>query len=170
MSESSQPQLVAIAAIDENRLIGVNNQLPWHLPADLQHFKALTTGHPILMGRKTFESIGRPLPNRLNIIMTRETQLTVPGCEVANSLEAALAIAKKQPSQEIFVIGGAEIYQQLMPYTQRIYLTVVHHAFTGDTFFPAIDMDAWREIGNERHAADANNPYAYSFVTLEKIR
>lgn len=170
MSELHQPRLAAIAAMDENRVIGANNQLPWHLPADLQHFKALTTGHPILMGRKTYESIGRPLPNRLNIIMTRDTNYQAAGCEVVHSITAALVVAKEQQAKEIFIIGGAEIYQQLMPHTQRIYLTIVHHAFTGDTFFPAIDMSIWQEIQRERHEADTNNLYAYTFITLDKIR
>lgn len=164
----SQPRLVAIAAMDENRVIGKDNQLPWRLPADLQHFKALTTGHPILMGRKTYESIGRPLPHRLNIVMTRDQNYSAAGCEVVTSVAAALTLATQQQSKEIFIIGGAEIYQQLLPEIERIYLTIVHHQFAGDVFFPALDQEEWRETVRERHEPDTQNAYAYSFLTLDR--
>src|SRR5437868_6783924 len=122
---ANQPIISAIVAMAENRVIGKNNQLPWRMPADLQHFKAITTGHPILMGRKTYESIGRPLPNRTNIIMTRDATYTAAGCEVVTSIDEALQRANDLHSHEIFIIGGAEIYHQLMPRIQRLYLTII---------------------------------------------
>lgn len=169
MKNSSLPILSAILAMSENRVIGKNNQLPWHLPADLKHFKALTTGHPIVMGRKTYESIGRPLPNRTNIIMTRHPSLHVSGCIVVTSIEAALECAKAENSTEIFIIGGAEVYNQLLPATQRIYMTVVHGQFDGDAFFPELDKTEWQEIERIDHPADVNNAYAYSFLRLERF-
>jgi dihydrofolate reductase len=154
--------------MSENWVIGDHNQLPWHLPADLKHFKTLTTGHPIVMGRKTYESIGRPLPNRTNIIMTRKQGLHFPGCQVVNSLEAAIQCAVAERSEEIFIIGGAEIYKQCLPYTRRIYLTLVHGVVKGDTFFPELNLNEWEEIERSYHAADENHAFAYSFIQLEK--
>lgn len=167
---NSQPTFIsAIVAMSENRVIGNGNHLPWHLPADLKHFKTLTTGHPILMGRKTYESIGRPLPNRTNIIMTRDTSFQAPGCIVVTSIEKALAHATDIGRNEIFIIGGAEIYKQLLPKISRLYMTVVHAKLDGDAFFPELNFAEWNEITNEKHEADENNEYAYSFITLEKI-
>jgi dihydrofolate reductase len=162
----SNPIVSAIVAMAENRVIGKNNQLPWHLPADLKHFKELTTGHSIIMGRKTYESIGKPLPNRENIILTRDKNYQAEGCKVVHAIEEAIKLAAH--NKELFIIGGAEIYQQAMPYIHRIYLTVVHHYFEGDTYFPALNNE-WREISNERHEADEKNDYAFSFVVLERI-
>jgi dihydrofolate reductase len=170
MNATSSPILSAIAAMAENRVIGKNNQLPWHLPADLQHFKLLTSGHPILMGRKTYQSIGKPLPNRTNIIMTRDPHWQAPaGCVVVTSPEQALQQAAALPAKEIFIIGGAEIYHQLLPITQRIYLTIVHHTFAGDAYFPVLDTTAWQETNRTRHTADEKNAYDYSFLTLERV-
>lgn len=169
MTLTSQPILSAILAMSENRVIGNHNQLPWHLPADLKHFKNITTGHPILMGRKTYESIGRPLPNRSNIILTRNCSLTIPGCQVVTSLREAIDCARAENNKEIFIIGGAEVYKQLLPQTQRIYLTLVHHLFTGDAFFPELEMDEWKETERIDHNADENNAYPYSFIRLERI-
>lgn len=168
MLKQETPVISAIAAMAENRVIGINNKLPWHLPADLKHFKQLTTGNPILMGRKTYESIGRPLPNRLNIVLTREPQFQAPGCEVVNSIEAAMRLAAQDNKSEIFIIGGAEIYHQLLPKIQRIYLTIVHHDFDGDAYFPALSSTDWIEVAREKHCADAENMYEYSFITLER--
>lgn len=169
MTKVTTPALLsAILAMDENRLIGKNNQLPWHLPADLKHFKTLTLGKPILMGRKTYESIGKPLPKRINIVMTRDENFTAPGCIVVHSIQDALQFAAAEQAPEIVVIGGAHIYQQLLPFTQRIYMTIVHHQFEGDTYFPELDRQAWKEIECSHHAADAENHYAYSFLTLER--
>ena len=158
----------AIVAMDEQRAIGKNNQLLWHLPADLKHFKELTTGHAILMGRKTYESIGKPLPNRTNIILTHGTDLNMPGCVIINSLKDLLQSDLLDETQELFIIGGAQIYQQLLPYTQRIYLTLVHHTFGGDVFFPELNPQEWQETSREAHQADEKNPYAYTFLTLER--
>lgn len=169
MQKSPQPTLSAIVAMAENRVIGKNNQLPWHLPADLKHFKAITTGNPILMGRKTYESIGKPLPNRTNIIITRDTNFTAPGCFVVNSIEKAITLASEQGSKEIFIIGGAEVYRQLLPHIERIYLTLVHSNIDGDTYFPELDPNVWHELNRETHAADEANGYAYSFIELGRV-
>jgi dihydrofolate reductase len=167
MQAESKPQISAIVAMTENRVIGYQNQLPWHLPADLQHFKAITSGHPILMGRKTFESIGRPLPNRTNIILTRDSAYQKPGCKIVASVGDALALATLDHT-EIFIIGGAEIYRQFLPFTTRLYITLVHEDFTGDTYFPIIDLSEWKEMKREAHTADEANHYPYSFLLLER--
>jgi dihydrofolate reductase len=159
-------RLSAIAAMDKNRLIGKDNQLPWHLPADLAHFKAITTGHPILMGRKTHESIGRPLPNRHNIVLTRDLSYEAEGITIVHSLDEALAACPDD--DEIFIIGGAEIYRLALPRLQRLYLTFIDHAFTGDVYFPAWAANEWQEISREAHEADEKNAYGYAFVTLER--
>lgn len=164
-----RPLISAILAMGENRVIGKNNQLPWRLPADLKHFKAITSGHPILMGRKTYQSIGRPLPNRINIIMTRDAHFQAPGCTVVTSIDEAIVCASNNNSDEIFIIGGAEIYTQLMPVIDCIYLTVVHQTFDGDAFFPELATDEWKEVERTVHQADAENAYAYSFIRLERV-
>ncbi len=155
-----------IVAIDENGLIGKRNGLPWKLPADLKHFKDLTTGHIVIMGRKTYESIGKPLPNRTNIVISRN--LNIPGCTTVKSLEEATAAVPDD--QEIFVMGGAEIYKQFLPFTQKIYLTRVYHKFDGDIFFPEPNLFGWKETSRQDFEADAKNPYKYSFLTLERTR
>lgn len=158
--------LSAIAAMSENRVIGADNKLPWHLPADLHHFKKLTEGHPVLMGRHTYESIGHPLPNRCNIIITKDYTFNAPGCVVANSIDCALDSAAY--SEHVFLIGGASLYEHLMPKVKRIYLTIVHHHFNGDKYFPELNMAEWEEVSRERHEADEKNPYAYSFIQLDR--
>jgi dihydrofolate reductase len=158
--------IALVVAMAENNVIGKDNKLIWHLPADLKHFKQITSGHPIIMGRKTFESIGKPLPNRTNIIVTRQTELEVAGCLVANSLAEALMLAQQLDS-EVFVIGGAEIYQQALFLADTIYVTKVHHSFEGDTFFPEIDSVLWQEVSREKHEPDEKNSYPYSFVTYK---
>jgi dihydrofolate reductase len=170
MNQSAHPIISAVVAMAENRVIGKNNQLPWHLPADLKHFKAITTGHPVIMGRKTYLSIGKPLPNRTNIIITRDQTFKAPGCIVTTSIDQAIERASENNIAEIFIIGGAEIYQQLFPRIQRIYITIVHHAFEGDAYFPELNNNAWREINRIKYAADEKNLYDYSFVTLERIK
>ncbi len=156
-----------IAALAENRVIGINNTLPWRLPNDLKHFRRLTTGHAIVMGRKNYESIGKPLPERTNIVITRQSGYEAPGCLVAHSLDEALKMASDDT--EVFVIGGAEIYQQTLTRADRLYLTLVHDTVAGDTYFPAVDSNDWREISRERHERDERHAYAYSFVVLERI-
>jgi dihydrofolate reductase len=168
MEKYSQPILSAIVAMSENRVIGKDNKLPWHLPADLKHFKEITTGHFIIMGRKTFESIGKPLPNRTNIVLSRQGHFQASGCHTVTSIEAAISQAQAAHEQEIFIIGGAEIYRQLLANIQRLYLTIVHCDMEGDAYFPTLDLNAWREISCERHEADEKNAYAYSFLTLER--
>lgn len=157
-----------IAALAENRVIGRNNTLPWRLPADLKRFRRLTTDHPIILGRKNYESIGRPLPNRTNIVVTRDRNYRAPGCTVVDSLEAAFAAAGSVT--EIFVIGGAELYTQTLARADRLYLTYVHAPIAGDTLFPEFALDDWIEIERERHEADAEHAYAYSFVTYDRRR
>lgn len=166
--KQSKPVLSAIAAAAENRVIGKDNKMPWHLPADLKHFKTLTTGHPVLMGRRTFASLGKPLPNRTNIIMTRDANYSAPDCIIVNSVETAVSIANELDMDEIFVIGGAEVYRQLLPQIQRIYLTEIHQQFAGDAFFPELNKDEWHEVSREKHTADENNAYDYSFVVYER--
>ncbi|MDX5152073.1 MAG: dihydrofolate reductase [Acidiferrobacterales bacterium] len=154
-----------IAAMDENRLIGSNNDLPWHLPADLQRVKQLTTGHSIILGRKNYESIGRPLPGRKNIVITHNPGFEAPGCVVVNSIEAALEAAA---GDDVFIFGGARIYEQMFDLAERMYLTKIHATFKGDTWFPEYDSTDWQEIEHQDFNADQKNPYDYSFITLEK--
>lgn len=161
-------RISAICAMSENHVIGKNNQLPWHLPADLAHFKKITMGNPILMGRKTYESIGKPLPGRCNIIMTHHVDYQAPGCIVVSSLEKALAAAAKE-SDELFIIGGATLFQELLPITQKLYITLIHQQIEGDTFFPAFDKKEWKEIERTDHLADEKNKYAYSFIIFDRV-
>jgi dihydrofolate reductase len=164
--ETRNSKLSIIAAMAENRVIGVNNTLPWRLPADLRHFRRLTTGHHVIMGRRNYESIGRPLPERTNIVVTRNRDYRAPGCQVRHSLEEALRDAGGDP--EVFVIGGAEIYRQALDKADRIYLTLVHATVPGDTFFPEFDPGDWSEISRTRHEADEKNPHACSFVIYDR--
>jgi dihydrofolate reductase len=158
---------IVVAAADDN-VIGKNNALPWRLPDDLKRFKSLTMGKPIIMGRKTFESIGKPLPGRQNIVISRQRDLEVDGCIVCESLDAALKATDSAP--EVCVIGGAEIYRQALPLTDVIYLTRVHASVAGDVRFPALLPSEWRETSREEHAADDRHAHAFSFITLVKIR
>lgn len=160
-------QISIVVAISENNAIGKDNQLLWHLPADLKHFKEITTGHPIIMGRKTYDSIGRPLPNRRNIVITRTTNLSIANVEVVNNLEDAIALCAND--NEAFVIGGAEIYKHALALINRIYLTTIHQRYEADAFFPALNMNEWKEIFKEYHPADEKNSVAYTFSTLERI-
>ena len=154
-----------VVAISQNHAIGKDNKLLWYLPNDLKHFKTITTGHTVIMGRKTYESVGKPLPNRRNIIVTRQN-ITIEGCEVVNSIEAALALCSAE--EEVFIVGGAEIYKQSMHLTDRIYLTIVHKEFDGDSFFPEIDPNQWHETAREDHELDEKNKLPYSFITYQK--
>ena len=152
----------------ENRVIGINNTLPWRLPADLKHFRNTTTGHAILMGRKTYESFGKPLPNRTHVIITSEKNYPAPpGGIVVNSVQAALKAV--EDNDEIFIVGGASLYSQTLPYAHRLYLTLIHATVKGDAYFPEFDLGQWRERARENHEADLNNSFAYSFVTLDRI-
>ena len=155
-----------VVAISENRVIGKDNKLLWYLPNDLKHFKNITSGHTVIMGRKTYESVGKPLPKRRNIIITRQ-DITIEGCEVVNSIEAAIKLAESE--EEVFIVGGAEIYKQAMHLTDRIYLTIVHKEFDGDSFFPEIGKNEWKEVFREDHLPDEKNSLPYSFITFERI-
>ena len=162
----SPPVLSLVVAMAENGVIGNANRLPWHLPADLKHFKGVTMGKPMLMGRKTFESIGKALPGRRNLVMTRGGPIDAPGIETVANLEAALAAA--QDAEELMVIGGAEIFRVCLPRAQRIYLTRVHAPIPGDTRFPAIDWNEWYRVQRSTQSADDRNAYAMTFLTLER--
>ena len=155
-----------IVAIGENHAIGKSNQLLWHMPNDLKHFKDITSGRTIIMGRKTFDSVGKPLPRRRNIVVTRQ-DITIPGCEVVKSIEDGLALCKDE--DEVFIGGGAEIYKLAMHLTDRIYLTIIHKSFDADTFFPEIDKTEWKEVEHEDFEPDEKNPLPYSFITLERL-
>lgn len=156
-----------IWAMDENRVIGYHNQLPWRLPEDLKFFKRVTMGHPIMMGRKTYESIGRPLPGRENIVITRDEAYHPDGCTVMNSIEKFQGFAEEK-EEEIFVIGGAEIFKEVLPYADKLYLTMIHHQFEGDTFFPVFDIDKWELESREIGPKDEKNPYDYEFLIYKR--
>jgi dihydrofolate reductase len=155
-----------IAAMAKNRAIGIDNRLPWHLPADQRYFKAKTMGHTLIMGRRTFESIGeRPLPGRKTIVVSRRQGYAPPGVQVARSLDEALSLAE---GDEVFVAGGEGIFREALPRADRLYLTRIERDFPGDTFFPEIDEPAWRLVDCERHEATADPPFAYSFEIWER--
>lgn len=157
--------LSIIVAVAENGVIGDKNALLWHISEDLKHFKALTTGHPVIMGRKTFESLSRPLPNRENVVLTRQA-LEIPGCRVVHSLDEAVALFPRD--EELFVIGGAEIYAEALPHAARFYLTRVCHAYEGDTRFPAWNAAEWRLVASEAFERGAVYPYPFVFETYER--
>lgn len=156
-----------IVAMASNRIIGINNQMPWHLSADLKKFKQITMGSPILMGRKTYESIGRPLPGRTNVIISRNPDYRQAGCLVFNDIEQAI-VHCCQNHDEIFFIGGADLYQTMLPRAKTIYLTEIKQAFAGDSFFPEIDAAAWTEVEREDIDDDPDVLFSYSFLKLEK--
>jgi len=160
------PHLVAVVAMADNGVIGRDNALPWRLPDDLKRFKAITLGKPILMGRKTFESLGRPLPGRDNIVLTRDRGWSAQGCRVVHTLDEAVAAAGS--AAELMVIGGAEVYRLAWPRLERLELTEVHGAVEGDTRLDLFDSAEWREMAREPHPADARHALPFSFVTLER--
>ena len=159
-----------ILAVSENDVIGGNNKLLWYLPADLKHFKRITQKHTIIMGRKTYESIGRPLPSRTNIVITRKTNYSPEGVLVVNSIETAINKAEEQNGNEVFIIGGGEIYNQSIDIADKIYLTRVHQQFKGDVTFPNLDPSEWQIKSKEDHEADEKNKIPYSFLTYERIK
>ncbi len=158
--------ITLIAAIAHNNALGKDNDLIWHLPADLIRFRKTTTGHHIIMGRNTYESIGKPLPNRTTVIITRNPNYKAEGCVVVNSIAAALEVAKGDASP--FIIGGAQIYKEAITLVDQLDITEVHHEFEADAFFPEIDLTIWKETKRERFEADEKNKYAYSFVSYTK--
>ncbi len=163
-----RPRISLIVAMARNRVIGTNNTLPWHLPADLKHFKALTMGHHIVMGRKTYESIGKPLPGRISVVVTRNAGYAPPGVITANSLEAAISACDGE--NEIFIIGGAELYRQSITFADRIYLTEIDADISGDAHFTELDHTLWKEAGRESHVRDEKNAYPYQFVIYDRKR
>lgn len=158
--------LSVIVAIDENNLMGSNNDLPWHLPNDLKRFKQITTGHTIIMGRKTYESIGRPLPNRKNIIITRNKNFNAEGCIVIHSWEEIRQYIEEE--DEVFLIGGADLIKQKLHQVDRIYLTVIHETFNGDIYFPKLNLDEWELVEEEQGVIDEKNVYPHTFYVYNR--
>lgn len=156
-----------IVAMDQNQLIGKENQLPWHLPADLQYFKKVTMGKPIVMGRKTFDSIGRVLPGRENVIVTRNRAYTNTDCTILHSIDEIKHFADES-GQEVFIIGGAEIFKDILPVADRLYITKIDAEFAGDTYFPTIDEKEWRQVSATPGMVDEKNMYAHEFIVLER--
>lgn len=159
--------LSIIVAAAENGVIGRDNGLIWHLPADLKHFKTITTGHTILMGRRTFESIGKALPNRRNIVITRNPDYRAEGCELAGSVDEALKMTEGE--EEVFITGGGPIYKETWNRADRLYLTVVHTEVEGDTKIPAVSPECWKEVSRESHKADDKNEFDYTFVNYVRV-
>jgi dihydrofolate reductase len=162
----SLPALAIIVAMDRRHIIGRDGALPWHLPNDLQQFKRITMGKPIIMGRRTHESIGRPLPGRKNIVVTRNGSYSTPGCEVAISLQSALELV--YPADTAFVIGGAALYAEALALATQLYITEVHADVEGDVRFPIFNREAWREISRADYPADSRHAFAHSFVAYER--
>lgn len=160
------PCLTLIAAVARNGVIGLDNTLPWRLPEDLKRFKALTLGHPVIMGRKTWESLARPLPGRHNIVISRDPRYVARGATTTTTLEQAIAIAAHEEGQEIFVIGGSAIYRLALPLAQRLQLTEIDQDYAGDAHFPGFDRSVWQETSREQHRAEAG--FDYAFVTYER--
>ncbi len=156
-----------IVAIGNNRVIGIKNALPWNLPADMEHFRQLTTGKPLIMGQKTFESIGKALPGRINIILTLDNNFKASGCLIAHSIEEALQIAEEK-GDEVMICGGVSVYKQFLPLANRMYLTLIDGNFNGDAYFPEFNWQDWNETERVDNNSDKDNPYSYSFVTLQK--
>lgn len=159
--------LSLVVAMDRNRLIGAGNGLPWHLPADLKHFKKTTMGHPMVMGRLTWESIGRALPGRTSIVVTRRSEYEAPGAIVVDSIEAAKRAAGD--CDELMIIGGSQVFEQALAEAGRIYLTEIHAELTGDVYFPEINPDEWVCVARDDFERDERNPYDYSFLVLERV-
>jgi dihydrofolate reductase len=160
--------LSLVVAASSNNVIGRDGGLPWHLPDDLRHFKRLTTGKPVIMGRNTFESIGRPLPDRRNIVMTRDPGYVADGCEVVSSIGDAVDLVAGEP--EAMIIGGGQVYRDFLPLADRIYLTRVQAEVEGDTFFPEIDETTWRMVSSEHHAADDRHQHEFDMIVFERRR
>jgi dihydrofolate reductase len=155
-----------IVAIAENNVIGNQNKLIWHLPADLKFFRTITMGHPIVMGRKTFESIGKALPGRRNIVISRDKNFSFTGVEVFNDVQSVTQLFSRE--EEVMIIGGAEIYRMFLPHCNRMYLTRVHQEFEGDTFFPPLDLNEWTLESEDFHTRDEKNPFDYSFLIYDR--
>jgi dihydrofolate reductase len=163
------PRITLVVAVSENGVIGLKGGLPWRLPADLAHFKTVTMGHPVIMGRKTWESIGRPLPGRTNVVVSGQPGYEAPGCIVASSFESALAAASDTEADEVMIIGGSALYAAALPRADRILLTRVHTVIEGDTFFAGLIEEEWEVVAVERHEADERHAWAYSFLELRRV-
>ncbi len=159
--------LSIIVALSENNLIGINNDLPWHLSADLKRVKAITMGHHLIMGRKTFDSIGKPLSGRPIIIITRNKDYKAKGCTVVPSLAEGIKAAKDD--NEAFIFGGGEIFREALPLVNKIYMTRIHQRFEGDTYFPELNMEEWKQVSHNEFPADEKNNYPFSYINLERI-
>ncbi len=160
-----------IAALSKNHVIGKNNDLPWHLPDDMKYFMKTTSGHHVIMGRKNYQSIPekfRPLPNRTNIVVTRQQNLTLPGCTVVHSIEEGIEVARKNNETEAFIIGGAEIYRAGLAYADQLYLTEIDALLEGDTYFPEFNKSEWKELSRKHHPADDRHRYAFDVVVYRK--
>lgn len=164
----SKPIVAIIVAMANNRVIGKDNKMPWHLPADLQHFKKVTLGKPIIMGRKTYESIGRPLPGRLNIVISRNAEYSLEGCKTVTSVEDAYKLVKDE--EEVFIIGGGHLYNDLIGEADKLYLTFIDLDVDGDTFFPDYEKLNLKEGKREKHHKDEKNPYDYEFVDFNILK
>lgn len=163
MSERNISIIVAMAG---NRVIGANNTMPWRCPEDLKYFKSLTMGHHMIMGRKTFDSIGKPLPGRVSVIVTRNRDLKIDGCIMAHSLDEAIRACEND--NEIFIVGGAELYSLALPIVNKLYITEIQQDIDGDTYFPEFDKTKWRETAREKHHQDVPQPLDYHFVTYQR--
>ena len=161
-------KISAIVAIAKNNIMGKDNNIPWYLPADLKYFKKVTLGHPILMGRKTYLSIGRPLPKRTNIILTRNPFFIAANCLVVHSVQEGLEIAQEENANEVFIIGGSQIYESSMDYWDRLYLTTVDAEVEGDIIFPELDFSEWQLVSEVKHKADDKNEYDYTFKVFDR--
>ena len=158
-----------LVAMDKNRVMGIDNRLPWRLPADVKFFKEVTMGHPVVMGRKTYDSIGKPLPGRENIILTRNVDYQPEGCKVIHTVEESIEYMKNK-NDEVFVIGGAQLFKELFPVADRLYITEIHHEFEGDTFFPEFEESEWTLSSSEKGIKDEKNPYDYFFHVYDRKR
>lgn len=155
-----------IVAMDKNRVIGKENDIPWRIPNDWKYVKNITKGHPIILGRKNLESIGRALPDRRNIVLTRDKDFSFEGCEIVHSLENVFEFCKNE--KEIFIFGGEQIYNIFLPYVEKMYITKIHHEFEGDTFFPEVNFDGWKEVSIVKGDMNEKNPYNYYFHMYER--
>ena len=162
----TKPHLSILVAMAKNRTIGINNTMPWRIPEDLKHFKALTMGHHMIMGRKTFDSIGKPLPGRTTVVVTRDRNLKIEGCVMAHSLEEAIAACAGD--EEIFVVGGAELYQQVLPLADTLYITEIGQDVKGDAYFPKFNRDEWQEVSRETRHQETPQALEYHFVTYRR--
>ncbi|KXW55729.1 dihydrofolate reductase [Ferrovum sp. PN-J185] len=163
---NDKPSIAMIVAMSENRVIGKNNALPWHLPADLAFFKKTTLGHPVLMGRKTYQSIGRLLPGRRNLILTRDPSFRIDKADIFSSVDEAIASCGN--SEKLFIIGGAELFNTTLNITNELYVTIIHAEVEGDTFFPVIDLDLWHTVSSEYYPQDDKNKYSMSFIHYQR--